>query len=326
MNKTNNLEKKKIPIVFGLDDNFIPFFCVAVNSIIKNSNRDYFYDIYLFHSGISKKTINELKVNDSNDYSISFINVADKMRKIKNNVCVRNQYSDAIYLRFFIPEVLTKYDKVIYLDADVIVNGDISKLYNIDLEDYLVGAVADEVVKNSDLFIQYVEKYLNVNSTKYFNSGVMLINSKKFRDEKIFEVFSNMSEEIRFEVAPDQDYLNVICKDKVLYLNQGWNKMPIQNYEFSNSDLNLIHFNLNLKPWRYDGILYEDYFWEQAKNSRFYNKILSLKENFNEEQKKSADEHSNNLVELAKSCVLNAEGMPSRIYGVLNGIRKKVNA
>lgn len=326
MTNSNLVFKKKVPIVFGLDENFIPFFSVAVSSILSNGNKEYFYDFYLLHTGIDKDVINELTVNDSNDYAITFIDVSDKMNDVKNKVCIRNQYSDAIYLRFFIPSVLNQYDKVIYLDADVIVKGDISKLYETELCDNLIGAVTDEVVKNSELFIEYVEKYLDVKATNYFNSGVMLINAKKFRDERIEHTFSNMCKILRFEVAPDQDYLNVICKDRVLYLNNGWNKMPILDNQFNIEDLNLIHYNLNFKPWRYDGILFEEYFWEYAKKSRYFDKILSLKENFNAEQKKSADEHSKNLVELAKNYLSNSKGMPEKIYGVINDIRAKINA
>ncbi|MBO5714663.1 MAG: hypothetical protein J6R83_04530 [Clostridia bacterium] len=158
-------------------------------------------------------------------------------------------------------------------------------------------------MQNLDLFVSYVENYLGVPSSKYFNSGVLLINAKMFREEKVLENFIKALEIVTFRVAPDQDYMNVLCKDRVKYLDLGWDKMPINPQNFDSKNLKLIHYNLNLKPWKYDNIPYADYFWKYAKNSLFYDKILEIKNNFSLEEEKIAQSNFERLITLVNDCL-----------------------
>jgi lipopolysaccharide biosynthesis glycosyltransferase len=91
----------------------------------------------------------------------------------------------------------------------------------------------------------------------------------------------------KFEVAPDQDYLNFLCKDKVKYAEIGWNKTPFPDKPFNDEDLKLIHYKLNFKPWHYDGVKYEKYFWQYAKKSSFYLDLLVMREQFTEIDKEA---------------------------------------
>ena len=102
-----------------------------------------------------------------------------------------------------------------------------------------------------------------------------------------------------FVVAPDQDCLNLICKDKVFYYGVEWNKLPIGG-EISALP-NLIHFNLTMKPWYYDGILYGEYFWDYAKKTAFYDDIIAIKNAFTPEKAKRDEESGKALVALAQA-------------------------
>lgn len=100
-------------------------------------------------------------------------------------------------------------EKLIYLDCDIIVRHSIAKLYDIDIEDYLLGAVYhnDKLSVNNGAF-----KRLHIPVEQgYFNAGVLLINLKKWREEHIYEksieFLRNNSESI---VNHDQDVLNVV--------------------------------------------------------------------------------------------------------------------
>ena len=310
-NKGVFMDKKVIPIVYALDDKFVPFLSVSIQSILENGDNQNFYKFYVLNQGIDKSNIEKLGVYNTENSSVEFINVLHKIKPLMNKLCVRDNYSEEIYFRFFIPSLLPEYDKIIYIDSDTVVNTDIAKLYEQEIDDYVLGVVTDETVANLDLFVSYVEQYLGVPQKQYFNSGVLLINSKQFNEQNILDNFVKALEIVTFRVAPDQDYLNVLCKGKVKYLDLGWNKMPINPQDFDDKEIKLIHFNLNLKPWKYDGIAYSDYFWKYAKKSLFYNHILQIKNSYGEEDEKIAKRNFERLITISKDC-LNKE--PSTIF------------
>ena len=85
-------------------------------------------------------------------------------------------------------------------------------------------------------------------------------------------------------LAPDQEYLNVICHDRVKYLPNGWNKHSFP--EAPEGELNLCHYALANKPWHYKDTINGEYFWEYAKCSEFYDDILNEFNNFSEEDRR----------------------------------------
>ncbi len=278
---------KEIPVFFACDDNYIPLLGVAIHSLIKNSSPIYHYNIYVLNSGLKEENKERISKYNKDNVSIIFYDVSRKIMKLKDKLSsrLRDYYSDAIYYRLFIPTIFKKYPKAIYLDADLVVVDDISKLYFTDISDYLVGAVHDQITNNKayNAFRGYVTDAVGVHYTKYFNSGMLLMNLNMFRRENIESKFIHLLNKYNFDtVCPDQDYLNALCRDKVKYLNIGWNRMPIPNENFKEEDIKIIHYNSFDKPWHYDNILYKDYFWSFAKETEFYADILKIKENFND--------------------------------------------
>lgn len=300
--------KRVIPVVYALDDRFVPFLSVSIQSILDNASSENFYKFFILNQGISAENIKKLDVYNKNSCSIQFLNVKSYIKPLMDKICVRDNYSEEIYFRFFIPNLLPEYDKIIYIDSDTVLNTDIANLFDTDIGDSIMGVVTDETVCNLDIFVEYVEKYLGISHLDYFNSGVLLINSKMFREADIWGNFLNALNIVTFRVAPDQDYLNVLCKGRVYYLDKGWNKMPICPENFDDKDLKLIHFNLNLKPWRYDNIPYADYFWKYANRSLFINDILEIKKNFNDEDEKIAKKNFERLITISKDCLSKVPG------------------
>lgn len=210
---------------------------------------------------------------------------------------LRDYYSISIYYRMFIPSLFPEYKKGIYLDSDIVVVDDISKLYFEDIKDYLVGAVADEVIAGSKVFQQYTKDALDLEPNKYFNSGVLLMNLEMFRKEKIEEKFLHLLNKYNFDViAPDQDYLNILCKNKVKYINRGWDRMPNVDESFDESELRLIHFNMFKKPWNYSNVLYEEYFWKYAAKTDFYEYISKMKDNYTKEDRENDEIGVQNMI------------------------------
>ncbi|MBQ3640253.1 MAG: hypothetical protein II955_07010 [Clostridia bacterium] len=179
--------------------------------------------------------------------------------------------------RLFIASLFPQYHRAIYLDADIVVNGDITELYEMPLGNRLVGAIPDAVIASCEAFRDYATLGVGIPYQRYFNSGVMLMNLDQFRVQQIEKKFVYLLNTYHFEtVCPDQDYLNILCRDQVLYLDKGWNKMAIDDrYD---GVPNLIHYNNFFKPWQHDNICYKDFFWNYAERTSFYDEICAIRE------------------------------------------------
>ena len=278
--------KPEVPVFFATDDNYAPFLAVTFKSILDNASKDFSYKFYVLTTNLSSNYEKRIKEFESEDVKIEFIFLKETIEKIKAKFHLRDYYSIETYYRFFIANMFPQYDKVLYCDCDVIVLGDIVELYNHNIDNYLVGACPEEVMTEVKIFGDYVEQALDVDCEKYFNAGVMLMNLKAFREEKIEEKFFEMLPKYTFRVTQDEDYLNVLCKGKVKLFHLGWNKTAFKNDKFNDKDLKLIHYKIHWKPWHYDGVLYENHFWDYAKQTSFYEEILNKKLSYTDEEKR----------------------------------------
>ncbi len=293
------MNKQIIPIFFSSDDNYIPFLSVAINSLISNASKEYNYEIIILNSGLSSDNMEKISKYDKENIKIKFEDVRPKIKDIVKDLelRLRDYYSISIFYRLFIPSLFKEYKKAIYLDADIVLVDDISKLYNEEIDEFLVAGVPDEVVNNNVYFREYSVKSLDLEPGNYFNSGVLLMNLEKFREEKIEEKFLHILSKYNFDViAPDQDYLNFLCKGKVKYINRGWDRMPNPDETFNDNDLHLIHFNMFQKPWNYDNVLYEEYFWKYANDTEFYNEISLMRGKYTAEDISKDKQGEINLV------------------------------
>lgn len=288
---------KQIPIFFTTDDAYVPMLMVALNSIKKYSNINYDYHINIVYSILSESSKQKLMKFNDNNFKINFVDISTKLSSdIKFHV--RDYYSITTYFRLFLPNMFKEIDKALYLDCDIVVKTDIANLFNIDIKDNLVGAIPDEAINKVYEFLKYANDYLGINAQDYFNAGILIMNFKALREFNFEEKFINLLNQIKFTVAQDQDYLNVICKDRVKYLDLSWNKMPLDK-SLDESEVNLIHYNLNYKPWRYKGINYEEYFWQNAKECGFGNELEEMRDNFSKEMQKNDEIQENRLKQMA---------------------------
>ena len=127
------MTKQTISLFFALDDNYCPYLSVALDSIMKNANKDYNYDAYVLATYLSQENKEILKARALDNFNIEFVDMNEKLEKIASMLHTRDYYSKTTYYRLFIPNMFPNLDKALYLDADIIVPGDISELYNIDL-------------------------------------------------------------------------------------------------------------------------------------------------------------------------------------------------
>ncbi|MCL1901219.1 MAG: glycosyltransferase family 8 protein [Firmicutes bacterium] len=272
-----NSKKGIIPIFFAVDDNYAPLLNVALESIVSQASKNYEYHIHILCENLSERNKTLLKWFELNNFRVSIFDMTEHIVKEAQKMHTRDYYSKTTYFRVYIPDLFTEYDKALYLDCDIALNADISELYNFDIGENYVGGVTCEAVDTTSVFTEYAENYLGMKLPYYFNAGIMLMNLKVLREINFKERFFDILSKVKFEVAQDQDYFNVLCEGHVLFLPKAWNKTPRPGSLEKLEEIKLVHYNLSYRPWRYDGVLYEELFWKHAKKTSAYEKLLEIK-------------------------------------------------
>ena len=282
--------QREIPIFFSVDDNYVPFLAVALNSAIKNASQKRLYRAIVLHQGLSEENVTKIKALEKDNFKIDFVSMRDNFLALEDRMekWLRFDYSTlTIYFRLFIPEMFLEYDKGIYIDSDVVLTTDIANLYDIDIKDNYIGACHDMSISDYEDIVTYTEEAVGVKRSEYINSGVLLMNMKKMRIDKFEEHFLDLLNTYHFDsIAPDQDYINAMCNGKIYYLDPRWDAMPNDARSPMESPF-LVHYNLFSKPWCYSGVQYEDEFWKYAIDSGYYYELLNKRDSYSEEEKES---------------------------------------
>ncbi|HFU2596680.1 TPA: glycosyltransferase family 8 protein [Campylobacter jejuni] len=271
--------RKNIHIFFTINDVYSGYLSACMISILDNLDRDYIPYFYIIDGGISEKNKNKLKfLNIGREFYVEFIAVNQDLFKNLPDSSQAHISNETNY-RFLVSTIKPNLDKCIFLDVDLVVVGDISKLWEICIDDYYMAAVSDQAPLHPEswtLKLPLPYNYL------YVNTGVTLLNLKKWREDNIQKLlFQNSIKYAKALQFPDQDTLNITLYEKVKYLSHIYNAMPIQNYHdekqkqeaFSNPQI--IHWAGAYKPWKYPDVPYAEMFWYYMRQSPFYEEVLS---------------------------------------------------
>lgn len=278
--KTNEI----IPIFFSTDDNYVQFLDVAIRSLIKNASKDYKYKIIVLNTGLNKNNTDKISALQDDNFEIEFADISKALGDFKNKLPNLYHFGLAAYYRLFIQSLYPEYDKILYLDCDIVVLGDVSKLYHTQIGDNLIAGVVEQFILRTPEFSKYTKEAVGVDAENYINSGIMIMNLKEFRNYRIEEKFVYLINKYNFDVIdPDQAYLNFLCQGRIKYLDVSWNRTPLECLVCENP--NIVHYALYKKPWQYDDVYLGEYFWDYAKESPFYESIKEVKDNFDDEKK-----------------------------------------
>ena len=284
---------REIPIFFTIDDSYAPFLAVALNSAIKNSDPQRNYKAVVLYQDLGADNISRLQSLQTENFKIELMPIRANMEALDDRMSNRlrcDYFTLTIYFRLFIPSMFPQYDKGIYIDSDVVLTDDIAKLFDIDIGENYIGACNDLSIADIPPLVAYTEKAVGVNAKEYINSGVLLMNLKKMRDDDLEGHFLALLNKYHFDsIAPDQDYLNAMCNGKIYYLEEKWDTMP-NDAKPMLTETSLIHYNLFSKPWCYDGIQYEEQFWNYAQDCGFIDEIREFKASYTEDKKKADSE------------------------------------
>ncbi len=298
MKKTHMTPKSEIPIIFSTDDNYIAYLDVAISSLIENASDLYSYRIIVLNTGLRPENVEMVKRRERVGFVIDFVDISHEVESIKGRFKNVYHFSVVTYYRLFISSLFPQYDKVVYLDCDLVLLGDVSELYHTELGENILAAAPEQFVQSTPEFRRYAQKALGVDPDDYVNAGVLLINLKAFRKNRIEEQFVKLITDFQFDLLdPDQAYLNYLCQGKILVLPNGWNKEPMPLP--CEGKKNIVHYALYKKPWQYDDVLDGEYFWHYAARSPFLSQIRATREGFDEAARKRAEETAREILEHA---------------------------
>ncbi|MBO7132014.1 glycosyltransferase family 8 protein [Candidatus Saccharibacteria bacterium] len=284
VNPLKKFRTKVVPVFYTITNDYAKYAAASINSLMKNANPKRYYRVIIMYDRLSLANRWRLR-------NMVTKNVAIEFHKMKFNLymqiivryCAKRSgsgdfFANAVYYyRAFIARLFLPYDKGIYVDSDTILMGDIGELYDIELGDNVVAARVDPKVAMVPEFVRYVENALGVSHTDYVNSGVLLMDLKRLRKLHYISRMTDLIKEDADLVAPDQDYLNVILKGRIMKLDKKWNLQP----EGEDPDgAKLLHFNLSKKPWYHDDVNCGELFWKAAKGTGFYGDLMREKEKY----------------------------------------------
>lgn len=224
------------------------------------------YSLLYFNKNIKKiyllvetENINDIKYlkEIENKFNIDFI-LIDYNKYCNNYLSINSPNRDTLYSNFCFSRLiladLIKEDKVIYLDTDAIVRKDISRIWNIDINNYYVIGVKDYGVMCDG----YLDS-LNL-SGKYINSGVVVFNLKKIRENSIITKWFDIINSRKL-LYPDQDALNIVCTDYEFYIHSMYNFINNATLDVANKDLvKIYHFAGPKENWLADRFFAEEWY------------------------------------------------------------------
>lgn len=265
-------DKKILDIIFITDNNFSMPTGVAIQSLFYNRDKNSVYNIHVICNSVEEYNREKLLKLQASNFNIDLVDVSETelhQKFVKENFPV----SISATFKFFLPELFPNLTKALYIDGDLIIQSNLLKLYFTDISGVYAGVVKDY---HALTFKGDVWKRLGVRFEAYFNSGVMLLNLEKMRNDHITEkLVEYRLNGINYYM--DQDALNVVFGNSVKYLNfnynmtmTNWRNKTIEDlaeyyalpmvddkYDYlRNADI--VHFASSDKPWVYYNTHYAD--------------------------------------------------------------------
>ncbi|MFN5459391.1 MAG: glycosyltransferase family 8 protein [Bacteroidota bacterium] len=263
----------RINIGCATDKNYAQHLGVMIYSLLVNCSQTNILDFYIVDGGIDSSDREKfLSMRDKFGINIFFLKPD---RSYFDKLKVFEIYSEATYYRYFLLDTISV-DRILFLDCDMVIEGDIVELYNVDLKSNIIAAVL-EVLSS--------EKHLEKINLKFsFNAGMMLVDCCKWQENKISKKAYNFQIENEGLLKyPDQDSLNFILKDYWLMVPYRWNviaRLKLVKYGIGNADYRYISKNelfneySNPKIIHYANRLFKPWYWldpsPYKKNYKYY--------------------------------------------------------
>lgn len=246
---------KQYNVALAFDKYYLQHACVTLMSLLE-TNPALSFKVYIIYSGFGENEQTMMR-DMVKRYSceLEFLEVDEHTF---DHVITKGRQTKVVYYNLMIPQWINE-DRILYLDVDLVVNGDITPFYDESFDDmYVIG------VENWKLFDRHDELEMT-KGAKYFNNGAMVLNLQKMREENFSERYFECINRMQNLKFLDQDVINVV-------VNGNWKQMPLKynaissyvrhsflkNTYFTKEWIKeaffnpvIIHYTGGRKPWHY---------------------------------------------------------------------------
>ncbi len=301
-----------IGVVFSTNEYFVPYLGVAIHSLIRNGSAGCNYDIIVLGNGLSAAAQAKLGAlaGIAPNVSIRFYDMGDIYAALPKDIFhVEGYVPVETYNKCFITQILSGYDRCLYLDSDIVILDDVQKLHDIALDGCAIGATVNVANVNAAYakkeikgrrFDEYIRDELGVlDPNEYFQGGVLVFDMNALNRMNLLARSTQALKEVRQPVFFDQCIFNKMFYKNVKLVSNAWNHVwYMQNYSYlrgsvpdevffdyahARIDPKIVHFASKDKPHTKFGWELGDVFWKYAYGSPFIEEILDeLKEKDNE--------------------------------------------
>lgn len=267
---------KTLNIAFCVDNNYVNHLIVTLYSLLKN-NQSEKIRVHIVAPDLtteSKAAINLLKEFHS-EFAVSYHTVDPAL--VSGFSITMDYISSVTYYRLLLAEIIPKsVDTLLYLDADIVVHGNLKKLFDADLGNSYAAAVPDIYLDKDEAYKQKID----LRTATYNNAGVMLLNLKKMREDGITKKMVANAKRKAHEYQ-DQDAINITFGN-VVALDREYNyQIKDKQYDIlPNEPMTILHYSGSLKPWNRDRIydqfsaIYDEYKLDAAAFINTHNKNI----------------------------------------------------
>jgi lipopolysaccharide biosynthesis glycosyltransferase len=271
-----------IHIGFAVDNGYVKYMAVTIASILKNTQNEVSLCFHVINDGyISTENIDKIdKLHNIREFTIIWYPMNRQMHH-EQRQDTRQDIPMVINYRLLMASILKDVDKIIFLDADLIVVGNLIELWNTNVFDYYVASTP-----TSDFSLHNYKQSLGIpNDFEYCNTGVMLVNLQKWRNENVEEKLLETEKKYRgIYKFYDQCVVNAALFNKILYVGQEWNFRPLiwenkrklkNKHHKAFASPQIIHWAIPIKPWKDSTIRYAAEYYRYAKLTPYYETIKS---------------------------------------------------
>lgn len=218
------MSNSNVNVLYQFNQKYAPFAGVSITSLFENNKEDKI-TVWLLGEDLSEDSVKKFdQIAKRYNQKIIIKEMSHIVENMKEWGIPPYRGSYAANLRLFLPYILNKSVKrVLYLDADTVVNQSIHEFYELPLETKTVAMVLDSFGN------PYKIKNLGFDKQDfYFNSGVILYDLNKWREKRYSEkIIEHVKAGNIYYSSPDQDLINIICKNDILKVSPRYNFQPV---------------------------------------------------------------------------------------------------
>ena len=275
-------KRKKIPVVFAVNDNYLKYTSITIASILDHRRYDEDYIFYVLHQDITVLHQKMLeKWLESLNTTVKFVNVANRVDS--RLLYISGYVTEETYYRILIPELFPELEKAIYMDCDIVCLSNLGDIMDaVDFKDndiWLSGTLASRNENRNT----YCQEHLGIPSETYIFAGMLVLNIPRLCEVKFEKKCFDFLKEKKWLKQHDMDLINAVCFGHIQVLEQHWHttvgaiaysrEKNVEQLKIDDLQCCMLHY-ATLKPWTSELIEVMLPYWRYVYKSPFASEIV----------------------------------------------------